>query len=172
MERKGLVQFQENALTLIGTPLEIGTAFPDVLLSNSALEEVQLSSYFGTLLVISTGPSLDTPTCQIQTQTLDTREGFGPDTKTLTISNDLPFAQQRYCTDKKIESVEVLSDYRGQKFGLATGLLIKELNLLARSVTVIDAKGIIRYHQLVADMAQEPDYDEILTAIREAGVVC
>jgi thiol peroxidase len=84
----------------------------------------------------------------------------------LTISNDLPFAQKRFCAAEGIDRVVVLSDYRGQKFGRATGLFAKETYLLARSVTVVDQKGVVRYTQIVPIQGQEPDYAPVLGAAR------
>ena len=79
---------------------------------------------------------------------------------------DLPFAQQRFCATEGIANLETLSDHRDAAFGTAYGLLIKELRLLARSVLVIDDKGILRYQQLVSEVGQEPSYEEALAAIK------
>ena len=60
-----------------------------------------------------------------------------------------------------------LSDHRDASFGMAYGLLIKELRLLARAVFVIDKNGKIQYLQLVPEVAQEPDYDGALDALKK-----
>ena len=49
------------------------------------------------------------------------------------------------------------------------GVLIKELRLLARAVFVIDRQGVIRYIQLVQELSQEPDYESILSALKETA---
>jgi len=38
--------------------------------------------------------------------------------------------------------------------------------LLARAVLVLDARNVVRYAQLVPELAQEPDYDAALAAER------
>ena len=38
--------------------------------------------------------------------------------------------------------------------------------LLARSVVVLDEKGTVVHSQLVPEIAQEPDYDAALAALR------
>ena len=43
--------------------------------------------------------------------------------------------------------------------------MIKELRLLARAVFVVDKAGIVRYVQLVKELANEPNYDEVLQAV-------
>lgn len=68
------------------------------------------------------------------------------------ISKDLPFAQKRFCEANKIKNVVVLSDYKFSSFGINYGLLIKELNLLARAVIILDKNDVIRYIQIVDEL--------------------
>jgi len=63
--------------------------------------------------------------------------------------------------------VTTLSDHRDASFGAAYGTLIKELRLLARCVFVVDKDGVLRYIQLVKEIAQEPDYAAVLEAVRK-----
>ena len=60
-----------------------------------------------------------------------------------------------------------LSDYQQADFGTKYGLLIKDLRLLARSVMVVDSAGVVRYVQLVPEVAQEPDYEAVLKAVND-----
>jgi thiol peroxidase len=126
-----------------------------------------LSQAAGKTVVINSVPSLDTPICAMQTRRFNQEAaGLGDNVKVLVISMDLPFAQQRFCATEGIANLETLSDHRDAAFGTAYGLLIKELRLLARSVLVIDDKGILRYQQLVSEVGQEPSYEEALAAIK------
>ena len=84
----------------------------------------------------------------------------------LTVSMDLPFAQKRWCVTTASNKVKTLSDYRAAQFGKAYGILIKELHLLARSIFIIDAKGKIRYIQVVPEVTTEPDYTAALAALK------
>jgi thiol peroxidase len=79
---------------------------------------------------------------------------------------DLPFAQKRWCGAAGVNRVLTLSDHRDASFGMAYGVLIKELRLLARAVFVIDRSGIVRRVDLVKEMTKEPDYDSILSSVR------
>ena len=54
---------------------------------------------------------------------------------------------------------------REAAFGMAYGVLIKELRLLARAVFVVDKAGTLRYVQVVKELANEPNYDEVLKAV-------
>ena len=113
-------------------------------------------------------PSLDTPVCDAETRRFNQEaSNLGEGVLILTISNDLPFAQKRYCAAEGIDRVKVLSDYRGQLFGRAAGLFVKENYLLARAVIVADRLGVVRYLQIVPVSGQEPDYAPVLKAVRE-----
>jgi thiol peroxidase len=79
---------------------------------------------------------------------------------------DLPFAQKRWCGAAGVKNVQTLSDHRDASFGKAYGVLIKDLRLLARAVFVVDKKGIVRYVQIVPEIATEPDYDAVLKAVK------
>jgi thiol peroxidase len=83
----------------------------------------------------------------------------------LTLSMDLPFAQQRWCGAAGAKNVRTLSDHRDASFGTSYGLLIKELRLLARAVLVLDREGMVRYLQLVPEVGSEPDYAAALAAL-------
>jgi thiol peroxidase len=91
---------------------------------------------------------------------------LGNDVVVLTISMDLPFAQERWCGAAGVKNVQTLSDHRDASFGNAFGVLIKELRLLARAVFVVDKDGIVRYTQIVNELTNEPDYEAVLKAVK------
>ena len=45
-------------------------------------------------------------------------------------------------------------------------MLIEELKLLARGVFVLDADGNVTYAETVAEVVDEPNYDEALAALK------
>jgi thiol peroxidase len=135
---------------------------------NNELKPVALSDYKGKVVVISSVPSLDTPTCDMQTRRFNSEAAnMGDDVVILTVSMDLPFAQSRWCGAAGVEQVITLSDHREAAFGEAYGLLIKELRLLGRAVLVLDRQGVVRYSQLVKEVSEEPDYEAALAAVKE-----
>jgi thiol peroxidase len=167
-ERSGAVTMRGNPLTLLGKELKVGDAAPDIEVLNNDLAPVKLSSFKGSVCIVSTVPSLDTPTCDMETRRFNQVAGnLGPDVNILTVSTDLPFAQKRWCGAAGVDKVTTLSDHRAAAFGEAYGVLIKELRLLARAVFVVDKEGIIRYIQLVKEIAEEPDYDAVISAVKE-----
>ena len=167
-ERKDVVTFKGKPLTLVGNPVKVGDKAPDAEVLANDLSAVRLSGFRGKVCVICSVPSLDTSVCDIQTRKFNEKAAsLGEDVIVLTISMDLPFAQKRWCGSANVENLQTLSDHRVGEFGNAFGVLIKELRLLARTVFVVDADGIIRYIQIVDEMTHEPDYEAALQAVKE-----
>lgn len=167
-ERSGIITMKGNPLTLIGKEIKIGDPAPAFEVLANDLSSVKLSSYQGKICVISSVPSLDTPVCDMQTRRFNKEAaGLSADVVILTISTDLPFAQKRWCGAAGVDKVVTLSDHRDVSFGKAFGLLIKELRLLARAVFIIDRKGIVRYVQMVKEIATEPDYPAVIAALNK-----
>ena len=164
---EGGTTFQGKALTLVGPQIGVGDEAPDVTLLANDLSEVKLSDYAGKVVVLVSVPSLDTPVCDIETRRFNTEAaGLGENVVVLAISMDLPFAQARWCAAAGVDRVAALSDHRAAAFGEAYGVLIRELRLLARAVFVVDADGKVAYIQRVREIADEPDYEDVLRAVR------
>jgi thiol peroxidase len=167
-ERKGAVTLQGNPFTLVGTQLQVGMPAPDVTLLDNDLNPVSLSNFKGKVCIVSAVPSLDTPTCDMETRRFNDEAAKLDDAiAILTVSMDLPFAQKRWCGAAGIDKVKTLSDHQDASFGTSFGVLIKELRLLARAIFVVDKEGTIQYIQLVKEIADEPDYQEVLDAAKK-----
>ncbi len=82
------------------------------------------------------------------------------------ISKDLPFAQKRFCEASNIKNIFLFSDYRYSSFSINYGLLIKELNLLARSALIVDKNNVVRYFQIVEEITESKDYQEVLENVK------
>ncbi len=168
-ERTGVITFKGKPVTLAGPELRVGDKAPALDLITTDMQPYNLSEALaggtrGALLIIV--PSIDTSICSLETMKFNHRVGDLAKEKvaTFTISVDLPFAQKRWGTAEKIESLQLLSDYKDHSFGQGWGVYIKEIGLLARSVFVVDKTGIIRYAEIVPEVAQEPNYDHALDA--------
>ena len=167
-ERDGLVTMKGNPITLMGTELQVGDQAPDFVAMDNDLNPVSFDSFRGKVCIISSVPSLDTPVCDMETRRFNDEAGrLGDDVEILTISMDLPFAQKRWCGAAGVDKVQTLSAHRDAAFGQAYGVLIKGLRLLTRAVFVVDKEGTIRYIELVKEIASEPDYDSVLTAVKD-----
>ncbi|MEE8620715.1 MAG: thiol peroxidase [Syntrophobacteria bacterium] len=167
-ERDGIVTMKGNPITLMGTELQVGDKAPDFVAIDNDLNPVSFDSFRGKVCIVSSVPSLDTPVCDMETRRFNDEAGrLGDNVEILTISVDLPFAQKRWCGAAGVDRVQTLSDHRDAAFGQAYGVLIKGFRLLARAVFVVDKEGTIRYIELVKEIASEPDYDSVLTAVKE-----
>ncbi len=165
MERKNVVTFKGNPMTLVGTAVEKGASAPDFKLLANDLSSKSLKDYSGKVLIISVVPSLDTGVCDLQTRRFNNEAAaLGANVRILTVSCDLPFAQARWCGAAGVDNLETLSDHYDLNFGLAYGLVIKELRLLARSVFVVDQQGKIVYMEIVPEVSHEVNFTEALKA--------
>ena len=162
-----VITLHGKPLTLIGKKSELGKRLPALSLPDIRMNMIDLRSFKGKVTIMSVVPSLDTPTCEKQTHILsEENRGLDKTVKLVTVSRDLPFAQKRFAINAKINNIIFLSDYRDAEFGKKTGLLIKENFLLARAVFVLDQKGIIRYMEIVSELAKLPDMDKAMDFAR------
>ena len=167
-ERPDAVTFKGTPLTLVGSEVTVGEPAPDFTALDNDLSPVSLSSFKGKVCVISSVPSLDTPVCDAETRRFNQEaDRLGDSVVVLTVSADLPFAQKRWCAAAGVERVKTISDHRELAFGHAYGVVVKELRLLARAVFVVDTDGVLRYTQLVREIADEPDYDAVLSEVKK-----
>jgi thiol peroxidase len=167
-EHSVAVTLHGNPFTLVGTQPNVGDKAPDIELLDNDLNPVKLSSFQGKVCIIASVPSLDTPTCDMETRRFNEAAGqLGEDVAILTVSTDLPFAQKRWCGAAGVENVVTLSDHRDAAFGEAYGVLIKELRLLGRSIFVIDRDGVIQYTEHVKELSEQPNYDAVLAAAQK-----
>jgi thiol peroxidase len=167
-ERAKAVTMRGNPLTLLGPELRVGDTAPDVKLLDKALREASIRGD-GKVRIVSVVPSLDTPVCDLQTKRFNEEAGKLPEIEIVTVSADLPFAQNRWCGAAGATKITVLSDHRNMAFGDAYGVHVKELRLDARAVFVIDKQGKIAHAQYVKEIAEHPDYDAALKAAKAAA---
>ena len=166
MERKG-TKMGGNQVILIGPELKTGDKAPDFLVLDNTLNSRSLNDFRNKIKLISMVPSLDTKVCDIQTRRFnDLALDFSDKVIVLTISMDLPFAQERWCGAAGVNRVITLSDHRDASFGKNYGVLIKELRLLNRAVFIIDENDIIRYKEIVVENHNHPDYEKALEALK------
>lgn len=161
------ITFEGSPLNLAGRVLKVGMIAPDFKVVSQDLNEVCLADFEGKIKIITSFPSLDTKVCDLQVKEFNKiASGLSADVSILGISKDLPFAQQRFCEAFDIRNIKVLSDYKTGSFGINFGLLIRELNLLARSIIILDKNNIIRYIQIVKELSSSPDYQEALNRLQ------
>ena len=146
----------------------VGSAAPELHLTNGELGDVNLADYKGKKKLLNIVPSLDTPTCATSTIKFNQAAKGRDDVVVLIVSADLPFAQGRFCTGEKLDNVIPLSIMRSKNFAKDYGVLIQDgplAGITARAVVVLDADDKVVYTQLVPEIGEEPDYDSALAAL-------
>jgi thioredoxin-dependent peroxiredoxin len=167
MDTQATITMHGKVLHLTGNEIKIGDKAPEFRAAANDLSPKSLGDYKGKRIVLITVPSLDTPICDMETRRFNKEAtGMGADTVVIVVSMDLPFAQKRWCGAAGVGNVVTLSDFNDASAGTAFGMLIKEIRLLARGIFVIDADGIVRYKQVVKEATHEPDYEDVLKALK------
>lgn len=158
------VKFAEKNIELIGKKptIKINDEIRNAKLSNNKLQIVELKEYFNKnkIVILSTFPSIDTTTCDIQTTTLIKKYNDNEKVLLINISEDLPFAQNRWCSTHNSKNAIVLSDYNLHSFGNEYGLFLSGINLLARTVMIIVNKKIV-YIDIVDEVSNNIDFDKL-----------
>lgn len=165
---KDVIARGDKPLTLIGPTLAVGAVAPDVTLVQADQTPLRLADLRGQLVVLSVVPSIDTRVCESQTHHVsDAIPQLPAGAVVITVSRDLPFAQERFA-EEAMTKTRMASDYKGGSFGRGFGLEVEESGLLARSVWVIGKDGTVAYRELVADQTTEPAYDALIAAANAA----
>lgn len=163
-------------VTLKGKPIKIEGAFPKVgqqapafSLVNRDLQDVTLANYAGKKKVLNIVPSLDTPVCALSTRKFNQQASNMDNTVVLIIAADLPFAMSRFCDAEGLDKVITLSTMRGANFMKDYGVLIADSpfgGITARAVIVLDESDKIIHAELVSEIADEPNYEAALAALK------
>lgn len=162
------VTMKGDPVTLVGNDVKIGESAPDCTLTANDLSDFQLSSLKGKKVILSVVPSLDTAVCDLQTKRFNQEAAnLGSEVAIVTISMDLPFAQKRWCGATGSDQIQTVSDHRDAAFGEAYGVLVKGLRILTRAIFVVDAEGVLQYKQIVSEITNEPNYEEVLEAVKK-----
>ena len=157
-----------NPMTLLGPELKAGDKAPDFEVVNDSLKPVTLETTGHGVRIFSVVPSLDTPVCDAQTKRFNEEAAKLPQVDIFTISMDLPFAQKRWCGNFGVDKIKMLSDHKAGSFGENYGTLIKELRIESRAIFVVDKDNTIRYVEYVKEVADHPNYDAALKAVKES----
>ena len=164
-----------HTVTLRGNPIQVAGDLPrkgdiakPLSLVGKDLADVTLDNFAGKRKILNIFPSVDTPTCATSVRRFNQSASTLPNTVVLCISADLPFAQARFCGAEGLDKVVNLSTLRGvsflQDYGVAfsSGPLV---GLAARAIVVLDEHDKVLHSELVAEVADEPNYAAALAAL-------
>lgn len=155
------IKLGENQIDTAGNLPDIGETVPNFELINQDLETISLDDFKGSRIIMNIFPSIDTNVCATSVRKFNEKATGLENTKVLSISRDLPFAQKRFNDDENIENVTNLSDFQDGNFGKSYG--VEMINgplkgLLSRAVLVVDQNAKVLYREQVEDIGNEPNY--------------
>ena len=153
---KRKAKFGSFDIILAGEELKSGDKAPNFKALTKDLEDYDFYKEMHGVTIISVIPSLDTSICELQTYMLN-KDSQEDKLNIISISNDLPFAEQRFVREKGSENIVFLSDYLHNDFAKSYGVLIEEYNLLNRAIFVIDENKIIRHLEYLDQNTNLPD---------------
>jgi len=162
------ITFKGTLVETVGSLPAKGSEAPFFCLVKTDLSEAGPADFAGKRLVLNIFPSLDTPVCAASVRRFNQEVASLDNTVVLCISADLPFAHSRFCEVEGLKNVVSLSVFRSPEFGRDYGVTLASgplKGLLSRAIVIIDADGIVRYTEQVAEIVEEPDYSAALTAL-------
>ena len=155
------VKLGDKQIDTSGSLPGVGETAPDFKLVDQNLETKSVKDFRGSRIIMNIFPSIDTNVCATSVRKFNEKATDLENTKVLSISRDLPFAQKRFNDDEHIENVTNLSDFKDGNFGKAYG--VEMINgplqgLLSRAVVVLDENGKVLHREQVSEIGNEPDY--------------
>ena len=157
-----------DSVHTIGNLPEVGSTVKNFKLVNVDLKEKTNEDFSGKKKIFNIFPGIDTGVCQAAARKFNEKAADLDNTVVINVSKDLPFALNRFCAAEGLDHVVSLSDYRGT-FGDDYGVKIADspmAGLLSRAVIVTDEHGKVLYNEQVPEIAQEPNYDKALDALK------
>lgn len=161
-------------LTVRGTPATtagelpaVGERAPAFTLVDAKFAEVTSGELAGRRVVLNIFLSIDTAVCAASVRRFNQEAAGRDDVTVLSVSEDLPFALDRFCGAEGIEDVVTTSSFRST-FGDDYGVRMTDgprAGLLARAVVVLDTDGTVLHAELVDDTGHEPDYEAALAVL-------
>lgn len=162
------ITFGGDKVTLEGKEIKVGDVAPSFKAVNKDLSDFNSEDLKGKIVVYSVAPSIDTPVCALQTTTFNEEATkLSDDVKIVTVTVDLPFAQERFCSVKGIDNADIVSDYRYKEFGQKFGFMMEELQLLARGVVIVDRDGKVAYVEYVPEVTNDVNFDKALEEVKK-----
>ncbi|MDF2552286.1 MAG: thiol peroxidase [Chryseobacterium sp.] len=162
------ITLKGNEVHTLGKLPEVGFTVKEFALVDSGLNVKTLESYEGKKKVFNIFPSIDTPTCASSARKFNEEANNLENTVVINVSKDLPFALNRFCAAEGLNNVETLSDFRGT-FGDDYEVTITDSpmkGLLSRAVIVTDENNKVVYTEQVSEIANEPNYEAALDALK------
>ncbi|MCF6355642.1 MAG: thiol peroxidase [Candidatus Polarisedimenticolaceae bacterium] len=162
------ITLKDNPINTIGSLPAVGSQAPGFLLTKTDLSDITAEDLRGKRVILNIFPSVDTDVCAASVRFFNAKANALDNTTVLCVSDDLPFAQKRFCGAEGLTNVISASEMRNHDFGDDYGVRIIDgplAGVLSRAIVVIDTTGKVIYTEQVPEITQEPDYDAALAAL-------
>lgn len=162
------ITLKDNPINTIGSLPAVGSQAPDFLLTKTDLSDITTEELRGKRVILNIFPSIDTEVCAASVRFFNAKANALENTTVLCVSDDLPFAQKRFCGAEGLNNVISASELRNRDFGDKYGVRIIDgplAGILSRAIVIIDAAGKVIYTEQVPEITQEPNYDAALAAL-------
>ncbi|MGP9746659.1 thiol peroxidase [Brachybacterium sp. AOP29-B2-41] len=161
------ITFKNTPISTVGERPATGSALPAFELVGQDLGAVSSADLAGKRVVLNIFPSVDTGTCAMSVRKFNELAAGFENTVVVCVSQDLPFAQARFCGAEGIENVVTGSAFRSS-FGEDFGVTMSDgplAGLLSRAVIITDETGNVLYTEQVGEVSEEPDYEAAQAAL-------
>jgi thiol peroxidase len=168
--RTGVFQFRGQDVTVVGEDIKAGDQAPEFAVEDMDWQTVKgLESTQGKVRIIGSLPSLSTSVCDRETRRFNQEASdLSDDIVILMLSMDLPYTLKNWCGAAGVDKVVTLSDHQSADFGEKYGVLVKEKRIFRRAIFVVDRKDKVVYADYMPALGDEPKYEQVLAAAREA----
>lgn len=153
---------QNKTFELLGIQPKVNEKAPQFTLPTTKGRTISLDDLKGQVTIISVVPNINTRVCAMQTRQFNQKASQLEGVNFFTIARNSLEEFNSWCAGEGLD-LENLSDENGT-FGENYGLIMSELNVLARSVFVIDKDLTIAYMEIVEEMTDEPKYQASIDA--------
>ena len=148
--------------TIEGKQIQVNDSLPEFKLVDRDGKTLSNKDFEGKNLLISVYPDINTSVCDRQTRKFFELASDIKKCDVLNVSNNSLEELNEWCATSGLD-VYMLSA-QDESFQNGFGLWMPEFEVLARSIFVFDDKGILKYSEIVPDMATDPDYEKAIEA--------
>lgn len=153
--------------------VEVGQAAPDFSLYDTERQKRSLGEFKGKNVVLAFFPGAFTGVCTTEMCTLRDRidQYNSMNAQVIGITVDPPFSQKVWIDQNNV-TYPFLSDFNREVVNLYDVALPNLASMegyvaAKRAVFVLDKEGIVRYKWVSDSPANEPDYDEVQSAVAQ-----
>lgn len=165
------VAFHGLEVTLNSNGLKVGDKAPIFNATTIDFEDTTVGGKKDKVQLIAFIPSINTTTCILEVIEFNKQISKMKNVLLTIVSKDLPFTQQKFCRDNSIKNIQTVSDYKGannaKRYGTTISAPVMLEGLFGRVIYIVDTEGKIAYVQVVKEISEQPNYDNILQALKK-----